>query len=190
MSVSTPLPGNASGSEGSGQVRRRATVRKPVAGQPPDTPTGSMQFAIRQSPDRTRIAGRHRANPPNPTNGRCPAVASAARASDSRHFAGERRRVLPTAPVPGTASPANRTHWPRSACGQIDLRQLIEQCLRFTQMRGAAGHGRHRLRPALGQYREHLMAQVIARELPILVRGVFDPAQPMLARRRPQVRPA
>ncbi|MOA37631.1 hypothetical protein D3C78_1592420 [compost metagenome] len=52
---------------------------------------------------------------------------------------------------------------------QIDLRQLIEQPLSFTQMRGAAGHVRLRLRPALAQHRHDLMAQVIARELSILI---------------------
>ncbi|MCY1308630.1 hypothetical protein D9M70_586520 [compost metagenome] len=65
---------------------------------------------------------------------------------------------------------------------QINVRQLIKQSTGFTQMGRAAGHARHGLRPTCGHDRQHLMPQVIARELMILVRRVFDPPQLMLGR--------
>ncbi|MNL13928.1 hypothetical protein D3C87_1348500 [compost metagenome] len=146
-----------------------------------------MEFAVRQSPARTRIAGsiaqilptrpmvavrqpRQRREPVT----QCISLASSGECCQRRQL--QRRQ---TQPVELTD---------RARAGQIDLRQLIEQCLRFTQMRGAAGHGRHRLRPALGQYREHLMTQVIARELPVLIRGVFNPAERVRGRIGFQIR--
>ncbi|MNF88831.1 hypothetical protein D3C84_713340 [compost metagenome] len=78
----------------------------------------------------------------------------------------------------GQSQPVEFTR--RTGTSQIDLRQLIEQFLRFTQMRSAAGHGRRRLGPACSQQRKDLMAQIVARVLSVLIRRIFDPVQTLL----------
>src|SRR3989344_1811396 len=65
----------------------------------------------------------------------------------------------------------------RVRLAQVDLRKIIEQSLRLTEMRSTASHGHECLWPPRSQCREHLMTQVIARELPVLIGRILDPAQ-------------
>ncbi|MNN07301.1 hypothetical protein D3C81_1201250 [compost metagenome] len=149
-----------------------------MAGQPPDPPARPMQFAIGQPPHRAGIAGGIAQILPT-------------RPMVSVRQAGQRFEPMTQGiALPGTghlrkrrqlkrpqAQPGKLTG--RAGLTQIHVRQFFEQSLRLTQMRRAAGHGRHRLRPALDQHGQDLMPKVIARVLPILVRGIFDPAQAM-----------
>ncbi|MOA02489.1 hypothetical protein D3C78_1219420 [compost metagenome] len=151
---------------------------QPVAGQPPDPPPRPMQFAIGQPPHRAGITGGvAQILPTRPmvsvrqTGQRFEPMTQGIALPGIRQLR-KRRQFKRSQSQPGEFAG-------RAGLTQIHVRQLFEQPLRFSQMRRAAGHGRHRLWPALDQHGQDLMPKVIARVLPILVRGIFDPAQAM-----------
>ncbi len=129
-----------------------------------------MQLAIGQAPDRPGVAGGiAQIDPTRPM--------VAVRQSGQRFEPVAERIALASGGEcsSGASSRDGRPSQSNSlgvfAWLKIDLRQIIEQSLRLTQMRRAASHGRQRLWPPRGHCREHLMTQVIARELPILIEG-------------------
>ncbi|CAI8969799.1 hypothetical protein EMIT0373P_50449 [Pseudomonas chlororaphis] len=149
---------------------------QPATRQPPDAPSRPLQLALPQPPYRTTVARRIAQRLPTR-----PVVAVGQRRELAQPMtqgialtrlrqADQRRQYQGWQAQPLELPPLSRLL-------QIDKRQLIQQLPGLAHMRCAARQAAGSLWPAGSQQWEHLMAQVITGELPILVGGVVDPVQ-------------